>query len=138
MVAVSRIVLPDAQGKEVGLADFRDKNFVALVFLNCQCPISNQYLPILNEIQQKYGEKGLAIVGINSQSGDTPEKIAEHAQAFKIAFPVLCDSRQTAADILGAERTCEVFLLDPQRVVRYHGRIDDRHQYTTKRDDRRA
>ena len=132
---VPNFVLPDAQGKEIGLADFREKNFIALVFLNCQCPISNQYLPILNEIQQKYGEKGLAIVGINSQSGDTPEKIAEHSQAFKIAFPVLCDARQQAADILGAERTCEVFLLDPQRVVRYHGRIDDRHQYTTKRDE---
>lgn len=132
---VPNFVLPDSQGKEIGLADFRDKNYVALVFINTQCPISNQYLPILNEIQQKYGEKGLAVVGVNSQSGDTPEKIAEHIQAFKIAFPVLCDSRQSAADILGAERTCEVFLLDAQRVVRYRGRIDDRHQYTTKRDE---
>jgi mono/diheme cytochrome c family protein len=48
---------------------------------------------------------------------------------------VLCDARHVAADILGAERTCEVFLLDPQRVVRYHGRIDDRLGYTTKRDE---
>ena len=132
---VPHFVLPDSEGKEIGLADFHEKNYVALVFLNCQCPISNQYLPILNEIQQKYGERGLAIVGINSQSGDTPEKIAEHTRQFKIEFSVLCDSRQMAADILGAERTCEVFLLDPQRVVRYHGHIDDRHQYTTKRDE---
>lgn len=132
---VPNFVLPDSQGHEVGLADFREKKYVALVFLNCQCPISNQYLPILNEIQQNYGERGLALVGVNSQSADTPEKIAEHAKAFQIAFPVLSDARQTAADILGAERTCEVFLLDPQRVVRYHGRIDDRHQYTTKRDE---
>ena len=132
---VPNFVLRDSTGKETGLADFRDKNFVVVAFLSCQCPISNQYVPILNEIQQKYGERGLAVVGINSQAGDTSEKIAEHAKQFKIAFPVLCDGRQSAADILGAERTGEVFLLDPQRFVRYHGRIDDRYQYTTKRDE---
>ena len=125
----------DSAGKESALADFRDKNYLVVAFLSCQCPISNQYIPILNEIQQKYAERGLAIVGVNSQAGDTPEKIAKHAQEFGISFPVLCDSRQTAADILGATRTCEVFLLDTQRFVRYHGRIDDRYQYTTKRDE---
>src|SRR5438874_3444010 len=52
---VPNFVLPDSAGNEAGLADFRDKNFVVLVMLSCQCPISNQYLPILNEIQQKYG-----------------------------------------------------------------------------------
>jgi peroxiredoxin len=138
---VPNFVLPagtnhdSAGAKQVGLADFHDKNLVALVFLNCQCPVSNQYLPILNEIQAKYADRGLQIIGINSHAGDDIEKIAEHAQKFQIAFPVLCDARQTAADILGAERTGEVFLLDAQRVVRYHGRVDDRYQYTTKRDE---
>lgn len=132
---VPQFVLPDSTGKEVGLADFRAKTLVAVVFLSCQCPISNQYIPILNEIQNKYGERGLQIVGVNASAGDTREKIAVHAAEFKIAFPVLCDARQSVADILGAERTCEVFLLDPQRIVRFRGRIDDRHQYTTKRDE---
>lgn len=131
---VPNFVLPDPAGKQVGLADFREKNFLAVVFLSCECPISNQYLPVLNEIQEKYAARGLQVVGINAQAGDTAEKIAAHARDFKIAFPVLCDARQSTADILGAERTCEVFLLDPQRFIRYHGRIDDRYQYTTKRD----
>jgi len=132
---VPNFVLADAEGREVGLADFREKNYVALVFLSCQCPISNQYLPVLNELLQKFADRGVAIVGVNSHPADTREKIAEHAKEFKIAFPVLCDPRQSAADILGAERTCEVFLLDPQRFIRYHGRIDDRNQYAAKRDE---
>jgi peroxiredoxin len=132
---VPNFVLNDSAGKLTGLADFREKNFLVVAFLSCECPISNQYIPILNDIQKKYGERGLAILGINSQAGDTPEKIAKHAHEFQIAFPVLCDGRQTAADILGTERTCEVFLLDPQRFVKYHGHIDDRYQYTTKRDE---
>jgi peroxiredoxin len=132
---IYNLVLSNPAGKDVGLADFRDMKLVALVFLSCQCPISNQYLPILNEIQQKYRERGLQIIGINSHAGDTREKITEHAKEFQIAFPVLCDPRQSAADVLGAERTGEVFLLDHQRFIRYHGRVDDRYKYTTKRDN---
>ena len=132
---VPNFVLADPAGKQVGLADFREKNLLVIVFITRQCPISNQYLPILNELQQKYPEKGLQFLAINSQAGDSPEQIAAHAAEYKIAFPVLCDPRQAAADILGAERTCEVFLLDPQRLIRYHGRIDDRIQYSSRRDE---
>ena len=132
---VPNFVLADSAGNQVGLADFRGKNYVALVMLSCQCPISNQYLPVLNEIQTKYAPRGLQIVGINSQAGDSREQIAAHAKEFQIAFPVLCDARQSAADILDAARTAEVFVLDPQRFIRYHGRVDDRYQYTTKRDE---
>src|SRR5262245_32845242 len=42
---VFNLVLPDPAGKEIALADFKDKKLVALVLLSCQCPISNQYLP---------------------------------------------------------------------------------------------
>ncbi|MBS0262265.1 MAG: redoxin domain-containing protein [Planctomycetes bacterium] len=132
---VPNFVLPDPSGKQVGLADFREKTSLILVFLNCQCPISNQYIPVLNELASKFADRGVGIVAINSHAGDSPEKIAKHQADFKLAFPVLCDGHQQAADILGAERTGEVFLLDPQRFVRYHGRIDDRFQYTTKRDE---
>lgn len=131
---VPPLVLEDATGKLVGFSDFREKNFVAITFINCECPLSNQYLPVLNELQAKYAEKGLQLIAINSHAGNSKEKIATHAKEFGITFPVLCDPRQVAADVLGAQRTCETFLLDPQRYVRYHGRIDDRYQYTAKRD----
>ena len=132
---VPNFVLPDSTGKEVGLADFREKNYLAVVLLSCQCPISNQYIPILNEIQEEYAPRGVQVVGLNAQAGDTVEKIAAHAKEFDIHFPVLSDRHQVAADILGAERTCEVFLLDSQRFIRYHGRVDDRYQYSSKRDE---
>ena len=43
----------------------------------------------------------------------------------KIGFPVLKDPGNKIADQFGAVRTPEVFLLDPSRVVRYWGQIDD-------------
>jgi peroxiredoxin/mono/diheme cytochrome c family protein len=131
---VPPLVLDDPAGKPVSLADFREKNYLAVTFINCECPLSNQYLPVLNEIQAKYAERGLQVIAVNSHAGNSKERIAGHAKEYGITFPVLCDPRQVAADVFGAQRTCETFLLDPQRYIRYHGRIDDRYHYTAKRD----
>lgn len=131
---LANFVLSDSTGKLVGLSDFADKKIVVIVSLGTGCPISNLYLPDLIAAQEKFGAEFLQIVGINSQSGDTQEEIAEHVKKFGINFPVLCDPDQTAADLLGIKRTSETFLLDQQRVIRYHGRVDDRNSYTTKKD----
>ncbi|MSR58270.1 MAG: redoxin domain-containing protein [Planctomycetaceae bacterium] len=131
---VPNFVLADQAGKEVALADCREMKFVVVTFINCECPISNQYLPVLNELHQQYAAQGVQFAAINSNAGDSLDKIAAHAKQFDIAFPVLSDPRQAAAAILGATRTCETFVLDQQRVVRYQGRVDDRYQYQTKRE----
>ena len=123
------------EGQQVSLYDFKQARVIAVTFLNTSCPISNQYLAILNELRAKYEDQPVQFVAINSHAGDTPEAIARHAREYGLKFPVLCDPQQVAADILGASRTCETFLLDPQRTVRYQGRIDDRYGYGAQRDE---
>ncbi|MBQ0876304.1 redoxin domain-containing protein, partial [Acinetobacter baumannii] len=59
---------------------------------------------------------------------DLPTELAAYAQRHGVAFPLLKDLDNKVADALGARRTPEVFVLDRERVVRYHGRIDDQHQ----------
>ncbi|MFN0051019.1 MAG: redoxin domain-containing protein [Planctomycetales bacterium] len=131
---VPHFVLADPSGAQVGLADFHAKKLVVVTFLTCECPISNQYIPALNELSAKLADQGVQFLGVNSQGGDAPEKIAAHAKEFGITFPVLCDPQQAVADMLGARRTCETFVLDAQRMVRYQGRIDDRIQQGARRD----
>lgn len=135
---VPPFVLPDATGKQIALSDFAEAKLVILVSLSTGCPISNLYLPALIEAQKTHGTlneagfRNLQIIGINSQSGDTAEEVAEHIRKFQINFPVLRDPDQTVADQLTLLRTAETFLLDQQRTIRYHGRIDDRYRYTTR------
>ena len=43
---------------------------------------------------------------------------------------MLKDAGNKVADQFGAERTPEVFVLDKDRVVRYHGRVDDQYGFT--------
>lgn len=126
-------VLPDSSGKATAFSDFGDAKQVVVVFLGTQCPIGNAYVPVLNDLQKRYGDQGVQVVAINSNLADNAEAVAKHVKDFSIGFPVLFDDRQVVADIFAARRTPEAFVLDRRRNIRYVGRIDDRFGYTYKR-----
>src|SRR5690606_35722416 len=47
----------------------------------------------------------------------------------------LLDTQNRLADVFGAQRTPEVFLLDANRVVRYQGRVDDQYGIGVQRNE---
>lgn len=124
---ISAFRLKDSDGHDVALADFKMKKAIAVVFIGTECPLVNLYVLRLAELQRELGPSGLQILAINSNSQDSPADVAKHAQARKLPFPVLLDPGQKVADLFAAERTPEVFLLDPSGIVRYCGRIDDQY-----------
>jgi peroxiredoxin len=136
---IADFMLPDTAGKQTALHDFvekaGDKGAVIVYFMGVDCPISNLYVKELASLAKPYESRGVHVVGIQSNAGMTTAKAAEHAKQFKVAFPVLVDAGQRVAQQFGATRTAEVFLLDRQRNVRYHGEIDDRYGYTYKRGE---
>ena len=120
--------LEDTDGNDVALADFKAKKAIAVVFIGTECPLVNLYIPRLAELQREFGPRGLQILAINSNSQDSPADVHKHAQERQLPFPVLLDPGQKVADLFGAERTPESFLLDASGSVRYHGRIDDQYR----------
>lgn len=131
-IKVADFSLLNDAGKGVALADFGTKNAIVLYFMGTQCPISNLYLKQLDDFQRQYAQSGVQVVGIHSNAGITADDVRNHSREYRVEFPTLLDSEQRVADSLGATRTAEVFLLDKQHVVRFHGRIDDRFGYTYK------
>lgn len=129
--------LQDATGAAVLLSDFREARFTVLVFVGAGCPISQQYLPVLNELQQEFGERHVQFVGVDAARADSLEDIAAHVEEYDIRFPVLRDPEGRLARTLGVERLTETFVVDSQFFVRYHGRIDDRIGYDHKRSEPR-
>jgi peroxiredoxin len=121
---VPSFTLKDAAGKPWGLHDQKAKALV-VVFLSPDCPMSNGYLPVLAGISEKYGEKGVRVIGVYPDPEVTAEAAAAHAKEFKIPFPVLRDPNQQAVKALAAKVTPEVVMLDGSFIVRYRGRIDD-------------
>jgi peroxiredoxin len=117
--------LKDASGKDVNLANYKDKKALVLIFMATRCPVSNAYNSRMAALAQTYAAKGVAVVGVNANREETPEEISEHAQKNGLAFPILKDTGNVYADRFGAQVTPEAYVYDQGGILRYHGRIDD-------------
>jgi peroxiredoxin len=119
--------LKDIDGKEVALTDFRDKKAVVVLFTGTECPVNNYYMPRLKELYGKYAARGVQFLAVNSNPQDSLQKVADHTRQEGLPFPVLKDEDQKVADLLQAERTPEVVLLNSRGTICYRGRIDDQY-----------
>ncbi len=131
---VPSFALKDAAGEMRSLADYSDKRAVVLVFVSTECPIANEYLPVIADLASKESEQSVQWLAIYSSPSDDAAKIAAHVKQFGIKIPALHDVDQQVLQATGADRTAQAVLLDARRVVRYAGRIDDRFGYDYHRD----
>ncbi len=105
--SAARVVAPFAltdavNGKSWDWKELKKPRAVVVVFLGTECPINNAYTTRLVELNAKYSKENVVFVGINSNSHDTPIKIAAHAKEHGLTFPVLKDSGNVVADQFGA------------------------------------
>lgn len=119
---------------EPAVRRYLGKRATVLIFLGTGCPVSNAYLPHLNELAKKYEPQDVRFIGVNANAQDSAADVAKHAKEFAIGFPVIKDDSQRLADALGAERVPEVVLIDAGEKIRYRGRIDDRYGVTSRKD----
>lgn len=125
--------LPGVDGKRYSLASFSDRKAVVVFFSCNHCPYVKAWEDRLVAIQRDYAAKGATLVAINANDDrafpeDSFEKMVERAKEKGFNFPYLSDESQNIARAYGAHFTPEVFLFDPDRVLRYHGRVDDNHE----------
>jgi peroxiredoxin len=115
-----------AGGKPVALKELLGKDkAVTVMFIATKCPISNAYNERMAAVAKEYSARGIAFVGINSNRAELAPEVAEHAASHRFSFPVVKDEGNRVADLYGAQKTPEVFVLDPKGTLVYHGRIDE-------------
>lgn len=119
--------LRDVHGQLHTWDELREARLVVLVFLGTECPLATLYLPRLEELHQRYRAQGVVVWGVDANYQDTLEEIAHLVRTHEITFPIYKDPEQAVAHALGATRTPEATVLDPQGQVRYRGRIDDQY-----------
>jgi peroxiredoxin len=117
--------LKDCDGKEHALAQYKGK-IVVIEFCSKECPWSRDVDPDLNALAKQYAEKGVVVLGIDSHHGVTPEQIKAYAAQAKIEHPILKDVGNAYADTVGARSTPEMYVLDKDGKLAYHGAFDDR------------
>ncbi len=120
--------LKGIDGKEYDLESFKGKKAVVVMFIATRCPYSNAYNERMEQLHDDYSKKGVAVIGINANNTESLDEVKKHAEEHKFAFPVLKDEGNVVADEYGAQFTPEIFVLDGELTLRYHGRIDNSHK----------
>lgn len=111
--------------KELTLYNIKDKKAIVIIFIATRCPVSLDYDERMANLAKEYADKGVMFIGINSNNIEPAAEVTEHAQKKGFTFPVLKDEGNRVADMYEARVTPEVFVVDSNFVLRYHGRIDD-------------
>ena len=117
--------LKDYNGKEHNLKDFKDSKAIVIMFIATRCPVSNSYNERMEKLYEKYSGKNVTFLGINSNKEENVEEIKKHASENGLDFPILKDPGNKVADEFGASHTPEIYVLNSDNEVLYHGRIDD-------------
>lgn len=131
---VAPFSLKDYRGAEIQSTDFADSKCLVVAFLGTECPLAKLYGPRLQQLSSEYEGKSVQFIAINSNQQDSISDIAAYVKQHHLTYPILKDPANQVADQFRAERTPEVFILNPLGQVLYRGRIDDQYIVGVQRD----
>ena len=112
-------------GESFGLGQFRN-NVVVIVFWSAECPVSSEYDAFFNALSERYSERQIVVLGIDSNVHYGQDEIVAAVAERGVRFPVLRDADATVADYFGALTTPHVFIVDAAGRLAYAGAVDDR------------
>src|ERR687891_2529842 len=130
---VPPFTLPDTEGKEHGVPLDEAPSATVLVVTCMHCPYVIAWNPRLRAVAEEYAPRGVRFLAIGSNDAerypaDAPERMAQFVRDNDWPIPYAYDESQDVARALGAQRTPEVFVLDGEQRLRYHGAPDADHQ----------
>ena len=112
--------LPATDGKTYQLSDFDDSKAVVVFFTCNHCPYVIGSDEVTRATVEKFAPKGIAFVGINSNSKKTHptddfEHMVERMEEHNFPWLYLYDESQEVALAYGALRTPHFFVFDQDR-----------------------
>ncbi len=119
--------LPTLDGQLVSIDKAPDVKATVVCFLGAECPMVKIYSPRLIAFANKFSAQGVRFVAVNSNRQDTLDDIRSYLNQHPLPFPYVRDEGNVVADQFGATRTPEVFVLNSELQIVYHGRIDDQY-----------
>ena len=91
--------LPDADGKDVSLADFRGRKTIVYFYPAAMTPGCTKQACDFRDSLQSLAASGYAVLGL---SPDKPEKLAKFRERDGLNFPLLSDPDKKVLDAYGA------------------------------------
>lgn len=119
--------LKSFDGKTINLSDYRGKT-VVLEWLNFECPFVMYHYDkpkTMVKLANKYKNKNVVWLAVNSTSQATPKANKEFAQKQKLSYPILDDRSGKVGRAYGAKTTPHMFIINPRGRIVYDGAIDN-------------
>jgi thiol-disulfide isomerase/thioredoxin len=116
----------DTAGRNHTASEWTGKRAVVLFFVSTDCPLSNNYVPEFNRIEQTYAPRGIAFYAVQGDATVAAADVRQHVKDFGYVFPYLFDPQESLATFTGATTVPEVAVLSPRGDLLYLGRIDNR------------
>jgi peroxiredoxin len=132
-----RFDLKDPFGKSATLEGSMGPKGMLIIFTCNHCPYARAVWPRSIRLAKYAKGLGITTVAVNPNihpeyPDDAPEVMKEKIKEWSIPFPYLIDESQTVAAAYKAQCTPDIYLLDQERRLVYHGRIDDNWQEESK------
>jgi peroxiredoxin len=119
--------LPATDGRTYSLEDFGSYKYLVVFFTCNHCPyvLGSDY--VTKATAEKYRDKGVVFVGINSNSENTyPEdsfpNMVKRMEEHKFPWVYMYDKEQIVVKQYGALKTPHFFVFNEQRILVYTGR----------------
>jgi peroxiredoxin len=132
-LAAPDFTLSDMNGKSHKLSDLKGKT-VVLMWWSPECPFvvkhfSDKSHQTFNTLYTDYNTKNVVFLAINSanpaHSASGADLNKKMVKEWNFQWPVLNDSAGTVGNAYGAKNTPEMFIIDKNGVIAYHGAIDN-------------
>ena len=131
--AAPAFTLTDLDGKSFSLPEAaKSHKAVVVMFIATKCPYSNAYNDRMRDMASAYEKRGVLFVGINSNKTEPADEVRAHAKKHDFTFPLMKDPENKVADLYDARHTPEIYVVDSQGKLRYHGRIDENYEDPSK------
>jgi len=122
--------LSNPEGKPYTRKSLTGKKGLLIAFTCNHCPYAVAIWPRLIRLAAWAEEEGVATVAINpnihpNYPDDAPDRMLDKIRQWGILFPYLVDETQSVARAYQAQCTPDLYLLDAENRLVYHGRLDD-------------
>jgi peroxiredoxin len=130
---VPEFTLTDTHGVEHAVPAAEAPPATVLIQTCNHCPYVVAWNPRLRAVADDYGPRGVRFLAVSSNDpaqypADSPERMAQFVRDNDWPIPYAFDESQDVARALGSQRTPEVFVLDGEQRLVYHGAPDADHQ----------